>query len=195
MNDSYKKALVPYNKDGSLLTSYPYRDYWTDYDLFGRKIRDYNRRYWALERLQPVDWLTTRTSPLYDWPSRYYDHYYGFPKLETDSVGQSSYRMRLDVADFYPEEITVKVKDQKIQVYAKHKDRFSNTKVYREYARQYALPLEVNPYRVTARLTGDGVLSIDAPVQNYRPAVTYYRERNVPIEYSKYTKSIKAIDY
>ena len=72
--------------------------------------------------------------------------------------------------------------DQHLVVQAKHKEDSDNSKVYREYNRQFLLPPSVNPETMKSILSPEGVLSIEAPVN---PALDTPRERLVPIEHVK----------
>ena len=47
---------------------------------------------------------------------------------------------RFDVSEFQPEEVTVKVQDNKLIVNAKHEEKTAQTSVSREYSRQVRSP-------------------------------------------------------
>ena len=98
----------------------------------------------------------------------------------TDRDGLRKLKLTFDVRQFRPEEISVKTMDQHLVVQAKHKEDSDNSKVYREYNRQFLLPPSVNPETLKSILSPEGVLSIEAPVN---PALDAPRERLVPIEH------------
>ena len=100
----------------------------------------------------------------------------------TDRDGTRKLKLTFDVRQFRPEEISVKTMDQHLVVQAKHKEDSDNSKVYREYNRQFLLPPSVNPETMKSILSPEGVLSIEAPVN---PALDTPRERLVPIEHVK----------
>ena len=100
----------------------------------------------------------------------------------TDRDGTRKLKLTFDVRQFRPEEISVKTMDQQLVVQAKHKEDSDNSKVYREYNRQFLLPPSVNPETMKSILSPEGVLSIEAPVN---PALDAPMERLVPIEHIK----------
>ncbi|CAK6436960.1 unnamed protein product [Pipistrellus nathusii] len=69
----------------------------------------------------------------------------------------------LDVKHFSPEEITVKVVGEHVEVHARHEERpDEHGYVAREFHRRYRLPPGVDPAAVTSALSPEGVLSIQA---------------------------------
>nr|WEY03231.1 heat shock protein [Tapes dorsatus] len=97
----------------------------------------------------------------------------------TDTVGNKKLSLRFDCSQFRPEEISVKTMDKRLCVHAKHTEESPGRKVYREFTREYTLPNNIDPLRLSSILSKDGVLQIEAPA----PAgVDAPREFLVPID-------------
>ncbi|GFO35004.1 major egg antigen [Plakobranchus ocellatus] len=90
--------------------------------------------------------------------------------FETDSDGVQRYRVRFDVSEFQPEEIQVKVQENKLIVNAKHEEKSAQTSVSREYSRQVDIPSTVDQETMQCVLSKDGVLTVEAPVS--QPTIT-----------------------
>ncbi|XP_030068620.1 heat shock protein beta-6 [Microcaecilia unicolor] len=147
-------------------------------------------------------------SPLPFFPQRLFDQRFGEGLLETDlapnfSNSLSPYYLRtpsmqfpaesglsevkldkdkfsvlLDVKHFSPDEISVKVVGDHVDVHAKHEERQDEHGfISREFHRRYMIPKVVNPSAITSALSPDGVLSITAPTT---PAAKP-EERTIPI--------------
>ncbi|GFT00285.1 heat shock protein beta-1 [Trichonephila clavipes] len=99
------------------------------------------------------------------------------PLIQNGDDGKSL-KLRFDVSDYAPEEILVKTIDNKLKVSAKHEEKTPNKTVYREYNREFMLPVGTNPEHIKSSLSKDGVLTIDAPL----PSIESYRERTIPID-------------
>jgi len=83
---------------------------------------------------------------------------------EQDSTGQQRFKVRFDVSEFKPDEIQVKVQDNKVIVYAKHEERTGTQSVSREYSRQVDIPPNVDQDHLQCVLSRDGILTVDGPV-------------------------------
>lgn len=97
----------------------------------------------------------------------------------TDPTGNKKLALRFDVAGFKPEEIQVKTMDKRLCVHAKHSEESPGRKVYREFTREYTLPTDIDPIRLSSSLSKDGVLQIEAPAP---ASVNAPREWLIPIE-------------
>jgi len=84
--------------------------------------------------------------------------------LITDDSDQKTLRLRFDVAQYRPEEVTVKTVDNKLLVYAKHEEKSPTKSCYREYNQEFLLPRGTNPELITSSLSTDGVLTVTAPL-------------------------------
>lgn len=120
----------------------------------------------------------------------------------TLNIDNEKFEVILDVQQFTPNEITVKVTDKFVLVEGKHEERQDEHGfVSRQFSRRYMLPSEwkgnnsislilfnyftltpslgdVNPDNVTSSLSSDGLLTITAPLKKLPPPAT---ERVVPI--------------
>jgi HSP20 family molecular chaperone IbpA len=103
----------------------------------------------------------------------------------TDKDGTKKIQYKLDVRQFKPEEITLKTKDNQLEVHAKHEEKTEHGNVYREYHRMCTLPKELDPHTLTSKLGNDGVLSIEAPLPK---ALQAAKESNIPITHEPQKK-------
>lgn len=103
------------------------------------------------------------------------------PLIRDDSDGKTL-RLRFDVAQYRPEEVTVKTVDNRLLVYAKHEEKSPNRSVFREYNQEFLLPHGTNPEYITSTLSVDGVLTVEAPLPaiegppggGYRHQITHH---------------------
>lgn len=100
-----------------------------------------------------------------------------------DSVSHSEkdgFQVCLDVQQFTPSEVNVKVVDNYIVVEGKHEERADDLgMISRQFTRRYALPKGYNMNDVVSTLSSDGVLTIKAPPVNKVPEL---KEKVVPIQ-------------
>ncbi|GIX76983.1 protein lethal(2)essential for life [Caerostris darwini] len=89
-------------------------------------------------------------------------------------------QLRLDLMYFRPDEIDVKTVDNFVVIHAKHEEQADKYGfVSREFTRRCQLPDDVEPHTVTASLSQDDVLTIEAPRKRLEPPPK--NERIVPI--------------
>lgn len=86
-------------------------------------------------------------------------------------------RLRFDVSEYRPEEISVKTVDQKLKVHAKHEEKGEGRSVYREYNREFLLPQGTDPELIKSTLSKDGILTVEAPL----PTLPLASEHRIPI--------------
>jgi len=73
-------------------------------------------------------------------------------------------KISLDVQEFKPEEVKVKVVDNFVVVEGKHEERKDEHGfVSRQFVRKYRLPTNVKLEAVSSSLSSDGILQITAP--------------------------------
>ncbi|XP_033751349.1 major egg antigen-like [Pecten maximus] len=82
-----------------------------------------------------------------------------------DLHGGQKFKVRFDVSEFRPEEIQVRVQDNKIAVSAKHEEKSTSSSVSKEYSRQVDIPSNVDQDKLQCILSKDGILSIEGPVR------------------------------
>ena len=94
----------------------------------------------------------------------------------TVTADKDKFQVILDVQQFKPEEINVKVVDKYVIVEAKHEDKQDEHGwVSRQFVRKYLIPEQCDLTQVSSNLSSDGVLSITAPrkdvpkLKNERP--------------------------
>jgi len=84
--------------------------------------------------------------------------------LIRDETDGKTLRLRFNVKDYRPEEVTVKTVDNRLLVHAKHEEKGNNRSVFREYNQEFMLPRGTNPELITSTLSTDGVLTVEAPL-------------------------------
>ncbi|XP_043604975.1 protein lethal(2)essential for life-like isoform X2 [Bombus pyrosoma] len=91
------------------------------------------------------------------------------------------FRVILDVQQFKPEEVGVKVVDNFIIVEGKHENRADDHGlVSRHFVKKYLIPDQYDPERAMSTLSTDGILTITAPL---RPEIAESkREKTIKIE-------------
>ncbi|XP_077260938.1 heat shock protein 23-like [Temnothorax americanus] len=79
-------------------------------------------------------------------------------------VNKDDFQVVLDVQQFKPEEIGVKIVDDHLVVEAKHEDRQDRHGwVSRQFVRRYPLPQDIDVDNMTSKLSSDGLLTLVAP--------------------------------
>ncbi|XP_050543855.1 alpha-crystallin A chain-like [Daktulosphaira vitifoliae] len=100
----------------------------------------------------------------------------GLSHIQND---KNSFKVNLDVQQFKPEEVNVKVANGFVVVEGKHEERSDeHGYISRQFTRRYKLPENVDPNMVTSKLSSDGVLSVGAPkkaIENKKD------ERSIPV--------------
>ncbi|XP_049766950.1 protein lethal(2)essential for life-like [Schistocerca cancellata] len=95
--------------------------------------------------------------------------------------GDDGLKVNLDVQQFKPDEVTVKVVDKFVVVEAKHEERQDqHGYISRSFTRRYLIPEDADADKIASTLSSDGVLSIVAPKKRPLP-MPDANERIVPI--------------
>nr|UTS59885.1 heat shock protein 20 [Monochamus alternatus] len=121
--------------------------------------------------LDPADLLQPLTVPslLIRCPAGYFRNWKSAAsERDTGSAvtyDKDRFQANLDVQQFKPEEITVKVTgDNTITIEGKHEERpDEHGQIYRHFVRKYVVPKNYDMARVESKLSSDGVLTISAP--------------------------------
>ncbi|XP_053953087.1 heat shock protein 23-like [Anastrepha ludens] len=88
--------------------------------------------------------------------------------LPTATVGKDGFQASMDVQQFKPKELSVKVIDDQIVVEGKHEERGDeHGYISRHFVRRYALPKGFHADKVVSTLSSDGVLTVSVP----KPAI------------------------
>ena len=83
----------------------------------------------------------------------------------TETDGVRKFKISVDIGnDFVPEDVVVKTVDKKLVVQAKHETKAQGRTSCKEFSRQFDLPENVDPNLVTASMTDDGKLIVEAPI-------------------------------
>ncbi|KAM8885362.1 uncharacterized protein AB9W97_013018 [Spinachia spinachia] len=84
-----------------------------------------------------------------------------------EQIRDESYKWRvsLEVAHFFPSEISLSVRDGFLEVAGKHEERpDEHGSIARCFTRKYRLPAEIDVTQIVSVLSVDGVLTVEAPV-------------------------------
>ncbi|KAL1138687.1 hypothetical protein AAG570_008749 [Ranatra chinensis] len=99
----------------------------------------------------------------------------GVSNIKYDPKG---FKVSLDVQQFKPEELNVKVVDDYLVVEAKHEERSDEHGfVSRQFTRRYKLPKDIDSKALTSKLSSDGVLQLEAP----KKTPSHSNTREIPI--------------
>ncbi|KYM86572.1 Protein lethal(2)essential for life [Atta colombica] len=84
--------------------------------------------------------------------------------ISTVKADKDKFQVMLDVQQFKPEEINVKVVDKFVIVEAKHEEKQDEHGwISRQFVRKYMIPEQCDIDQVSSSLSSDGMLSITAP--------------------------------
>ncbi|XP_055912407.1 heat shock protein 23-like [Eupeodes corollae] len=84
------------------------------------------------------------------------------------NIGKDGFKVSMDVQQFKPSELTVKVVDDAVVVEGKHEEREDDHGyISRHFVRRYALPNNYDSDKVISTLSSDGVLTLSIP----KPAI------------------------
>lgn len=80
------------------------------------------------------------------------------------TIGKDGFQVCMEVQQFKPSELTVKVLDNSVVVEGKHEEREDDHGyISRHFVRRYALPKGYDPNKVVSTLSSDGVLTVSVP--------------------------------
>ncbi|PSN36848.1 Protein lethal(2)essential for life [Blattella germanica] len=100
-------------------------------------------------------------------PVNLFDQHFGLGMLSDELKLHSMIsplRVNLDVQQFKPEELTVKMVDDFIVIEGKHEEREDeHGYIARQFQRRYKIPKDVNHEAIQSQLSSDGVLTITVP--------------------------------
>lgn len=108
----------------------------------------------------------------------------------TVAFDKDKFEAKLDVQQFKPEEISVKVTGENtITIEGKHEEKEDeHGQIYRHFLRRYVLPKTCDINKVESKLSSDGVLSISAPRMHDK----HIQHKSVPISHTgKPARAIK----
>jgi len=92
------------------------------------------------------------------------------------------FEVKLDVQQFTPEELTVKMVDNFMVIEGKHEEKQDEHGfISRQFVRRYAIPEDVKQDEITCNLSSDGVLILSAPRHIEQPKT---KERSLTINFT-----------
>ncbi|KAK9502216.1 hypothetical protein O3M35_011025 [Rhynocoris fuscipes] len=110
--------------------------------------------------------------------------------VSTIDSNSNEFKVNLDVQQFKPEELKVKVVDDFIVVEGKHEERSDQHGfISRQFTRRYKIPEDVDKAALVSNLSSDGVLTLKAP----KLALPEKTSREIPITQTK-TPAVKQVD-
>ena len=118
-----------------------------------------------------------------DWLARRRSHIRRKSDESAEVVKEGDgFKVKLDVSNFKPDEISVKYADNHVVVTGKHDEvKDKHGYVSRQFSRRYPLPEEYDFDKLYSTLASDGILEIKAPL---KPSKTLSdNERVVPIKH------------
>ncbi|XP_076236788.1 protein lethal(2)essential for life-like [Calliopsis andreniformis] len=126
-------------------------------------------------------------SPFRQCPYSYYRPLMEWMKEEEESGwsmvkdDKDKFHVVLDVQQFKPEEVNVKVADNYIVVEGKHEEKQDDHgSISRHFIRKYLVPEQCDPEKTTSTMSSDGILTITSP---RRPeAIETKHEKTIKIE-------------
>lgn len=137
----------------------------------------------VLERFAPQRDRRLRTTPLIyyrPWGELLRNSNEG--GTSTVKADKDKFQVILDVQQFKPDEINVKVVDKCVIVEAKHEEKQDEHGwISRQFVRKYMIPEQCNIDEVSSSLSSDGVLTITAPRKD-KPEAN--NERSIKIEHT-----------
>ncbi|XP_070159856.1 protein lethal(2)essential for life-like [Polyergus mexicanus] len=137
----------------------------------------------VLERFAPQRDRRLRTTPLIyyrPWGELLRNSNEG--GTSTVKADKDKFQVILDVQQFKPDEINVKVVDKCVVVEAKHEEKQDEHGwISRQFVRKYMIPEQCNIDEVSSSLSSDGVLTITAPRKDKQET---NNERSIKIEHT-----------
>ena len=114
----------------------------------------------------------------------------------TETDGSQVFRIVVDIGtEFQPSDLSVKTVDTKLIVHARHEEKAPGRTSCREFNREFDLPAAVDPLTVTAGMSSEGKLIIEAPISSYsqgtysgragsikQPTITVSFQQNTPAQ-------------
>lgn len=155
---------------------------WSNFDLdddddFLREIflRQKIKNAIAPSRKRPYSRALSHTSRL--WPESLLTSDISTPTVKLD---KNKFQVNLDVHQFKPDEIKVKVVDNLIIVDAHHEEQQDEHGwISRKFQRKYSIPDDCDSALIKSALSSDGVLTLTVPK---KAELTASNERTIPIE-------------
>lgn len=102
------------------------------------------------------------------------------PTGHVSTIGKDGFQVCLDVQQFKPSELNVKVVDSCVVVEGKHEEREDDHGyISRHFVRRYVLPKDYDTNKVVSTLSSDGVLTVSVPKPRLEDK---FNERHIQIQ-------------
>jgi HSP20 family molecular chaperone IbpA len=146
-----------------------------------RAMREMDRGMRHLERrFSGIQNQWDRHLPVGDVESMYRKH--AVQPCIVEEGGQKLLQWSFDVSGYKPEDVSIKTRDNKLEVQAKHEDESDHHRHYREFSRIIALPEGTKLPSMKSSLSSKGLLTIQAPYEP--PAIENKPEAtSIPIQH------------
>ena len=103
-------------------------------------------------------------------------------------MDQNHFRIKMDVKQFAPEDLVVKMKDNHLVIEGKHEEKIENEGlVTRQFVRRFSLPPNLNKDLFTSSFSSDGILEVSAPLNLEDES----KEQHIPIVFKNTPAAIK----
>lgn len=100
----------------------------------------------------------------------------------TITADKDTFKVILDVQQFKPEEINVRLINRLVVVEAKHEEKKDeHGLISRQFIRKYLLPEQVDEEKLASSVSSDGILIITAPLKQIEENLN---ERNIKVEFT-----------
>lgn len=100
----------------------------------------------------------------------------------TITADKDTFKVILDIQQFKPEEISVKLINRLVVVEAKHEEKKDeHGLISRQFVRKYLLPEQVDEEKLASSMSSDGILIITAPLKQIEENLN---ERNIKVEFT-----------
>eukprot|EP00092_Neocalanus_flemingeri_P064371 GFUD01078117.1.p1 GENE.GFUD01078117.1~~GFUD01078117.1.p1 ORF type:complete len:466 (-),score=143.71 GFUD01078117.1:92-1489(-) len=119
------------------------------------------------------------------------------PKAKV-SYDQNKFEVEFNVADYLPEELSIKTEGEVLIVLAKHETKAEGGQsfVSKQFEQRFSLPSGVNPEKITSKLSKDGFLTVTAPRESI--AISSFKKKgaleNVPGQVYSQSEETKQSD-
>ncbi|KAK0159033.1 hypothetical protein PV328_009965 [Microctonus aethiopoides] len=157
-----------------------FSNWWEDLNRPHRLVdQDFGLGFYPDQLLIPFEQRVRHPLNYYrPWGQQYRENNVGTSTITSD---KDKFQVILDVQQFKPEEINVKVVDNNVVVEGKHEEKKDeHGYISRHFVRKYLIPDQCDLSQVSSSLSSDGVLSITAPRKDV-PMVE--NEKKIEIKY------------
>ncbi|XP_026867615.2 alpha-crystallin A chain [Electrophorus electricus] len=158
-------------------------------DALGNPSRLFDWFFGSLFDYDVFPYCASTISPYYrhSYLRNFLDSGLGISEVRSD---RDRFTMYLNVKHFSPEELSIKVVDDYVEIQGKHGERQDNHGyISREFHRRYCLPSNVDQSAITCTLSADGLLTICGPRTSSRESSR--GDRSIPV--SREEKSSSAL--